>query len=77
MANDLTSKFIPPDAEQRSPIIHHQKPPWINTSSVTIYPTLAGIDNKSEDPIKVRSAAIAAIEKWDSNLTIFTDGSSV
>jgi len=77
LANDLTSKFIPPDAEQRSPIIHHQKPPWINTSSVTIFPTLAGIDSKSEDPVKVRSAAIVAIEKWYSNLTIFTDSSAV
>ena len=77
LANELTSKYIPPEAEQRSQIVHHQKPPWSSNSSVTIYPKLEGISGKSDDPIKIRSAAIAAIEKWNSNLTIFTDGSAV
>ena len=76
LANEL-SEFIPPDAEQRTAIAQYEKPPWSTMSNVSIFSDLEGISNKNDDQAKIRSAAIAAIEKWDSNLTIFTDGSAV
>ena len=44
---------------------------------VIINSELEGISSKAEDPSSIRAAAEAAIAKWDSDLTIFTDGSAV
>ena len=46
-------------------------------NSVCIFPELAGICSKGDDLARIRSAATDAINKWDSDLTIFTDGSAV
>ena len=35
------------------------------------------LSNKSEDPVKIRTAAEKAIAAWNSDLTIYTDGSAV
>ena len=38
---------------------------------------LEGVSNKSDDPATIRSVAEAAIARWNFDLTIFPDGSSV
>ena len=43
----------------------------------TIFSELEGISSKADDPNVIRAAAEAAISRWDSDLTIFTDGSAV
>ena len=42
-----------------------------------INPELEGISSKAEDPSSICAAAEAAIAKWVSDLTIFTDGFAV
>ena len=46
-------------------------------NSVTIFPELEGISSKDDDLTRIRTAATDAINKWGSDLTIFTDGSAV
>ena len=75
--NHLSSKFIPPEGGNRAPIILHSKPPWEQMSRISIFPHLEGVSNKNDNPEVIRAAAITAISKWNSDLTIFTDGSAV
>ena len=48
---------------------------WMN--SIQIFAGLEGIIKKSDDPECIRRAATEAIRKWNSDLTIFTDRSTI
>ena len=76
LGKDLES-LLPPDAEDRLPINLTADPPWQVQHSATIFSELEGISSKADDPSVIRAAAEAAISRWDSDLTIFTDGSAV
>ena len=69
--------LLPPAAADRLPIEFSTSPPWQAQNSTVIFAELEGVDNKNADPSIIRSAATAAIDKWDLDLTIFTDGSAV
>ena len=73
----LSTDHIPPEAELRQEINLTRKHPWVHQGTVTIFSSLEGVSNKSDDPATIRSAAEAAIARWNSDLTIFTDGSAV
>ena len=69
--------LLPPAAQDRQPLSLSTSPPWQAQNSTVIFAELEGITSKSDDPSAIRAAAVAAIDKWDSDLTIFTDGSAV
>ena len=71
------SSSLPPESEARKPISLIRDPPWESRSQPFIFPSLEGINNKSDDPVKIRTAAENAIAAWNSDLTIYTDGSAV
>ena len=73
----LSTEHIPPETELRQEINLTRKPPWVHQGTVTIFSSLEGVSNKADDPATIRSAAEAAIARWNSDLTIFTDGSAV
>ena len=77
LGKELSLEHIPSEAENRAPIILFSKPPWESMGSTQIFSELEGINNKSDDPERIRTAATTAILNWDSDLTIFTDGSAV
>ena len=70
----LSTDHIPPEAELRQ-INLTRKPPWVHQGTVTIFTSLEGVSNKADGPATIRSAEEAAIVRWNSDLTIFTDGS--
>ena len=70
-------EYIPPEAENRAPSITFNKPPRESMNSIQIFSGLEGITKKSDDPECIRRAATEAIRIWDSDLTIFTDGSAI
>jgi len=73
----LSEQYIPPEAEARQPIRFYEYPPDMEFNSVSIKPDLEGSTGRHDDPDTIRAATIEAINKWDSDLTIFTDGSAV
>ena len=66
-----------PEAENRMPLKITRDPPWERRQQHHIKPVLEGISNKAEDQAIIRAAAERAIEEWNSDLTIYTDGSAV
>ena len=71
---ELCSSF---DQTDRKPIILHHTPPWLSgTGSTTILSELVGIQNKSEDPAKIREAAYRQIVELNTEITIYSDGSA-
>ena len=69
--------FLPPEAANREPITITRTPPWESRPQPHIQPFLKGITNKSDDQNVIRAAAETAISEWNSDLTIYTDGSAV
>jgi len=76
IATELSSKFLPPEAEERLPLVITPQCPWIELDNLTVNPSLDGISGRSDDPATIRIAAENAIREWDSDVTIFTDGSA-
>ena len=70
-------RLLPPEAENRMPLKITRDPPWERRQQHHIKPVLEGISNKAEDQAIIRAAAERAIEEWNSDLTIYTDGSAV
>ena len=69
--------LLPPEAANREPITITRTPPWESRHQPHIQPFLKGITNKSDDQNAIRTAAETAISEWNSDLTIYTDGSAV
>ena len=69
--------LLPNEAQAREPITLETTPPWLTRNSTSIFPYLEGISSKADDQAAIRAAAEAAIANWNSDLTIFTDGSAV
>ena len=76
LGSDLEA-LLPPEAEDRNPIPVALVPPWQPSHKTLVFPDLDGIASEADDPVIIRTAAEAAIAKWNSDLTIFTDGSAV
>ena len=70
-------QLLPPEASDRLPIEFTREPPWERRPHPFIKPYLEGISSKSEDQSSIRVAAEKAISAWNSDLTIYTDGSAV
>ena len=66
-----------PEASNRKKIKITSVPPWESRQQLHIKPYLEGISNKAYDQSSIRAAAEKAIEEWNSDLTIYTDGSAV
>ena len=69
-------QLLPPEAHKREPIKITRDPPWESRQELHIQPFLDGITNKADDQETIRAAAEKAITDWNSDLTIYTDGSA-
>ena len=78
-ASSLTDKFIPAEADtidSRLPIVLYPHCPWSSLDNLSVNPELLGVSGKHDDHAAIRAAAERAISEWNSDLTIFTDGSA-
>ena len=77
LGTSLTNSHIPSEAEDRLPVVFYTKAPWIGMESVTINPQLEGIVSRHNEASIIQAAAERAIQKWNGDINIFTDGSAV
>ena len=59
------------------PTVFYPNCPWSTLDTLSINPNLEGITGRHDNPAVIRTAAENVISEWNSDISIFTDGSAV